>query len=191
MASLEDSAVLKLEGSSCTPTNNPILNPVVIQNDASAKKLRAKERGSGGNNGGRASLATAPPKAKEDETISNDLSQTLLTRSTHGGSSSTAGGDVTVEQHVEPGTEPILGESRPATVESYPAIEQPCAEPNIPLLTEPSTPSLSSSEVPPNTSSLNMPETQLNIDRKKGSDQEQGIQRLKQKGMHICWEGSG
>ncbi|CAL8115435.1 unnamed protein product [Prunus armeniaca] len=55
------------------------------------KKLRAKERGSGGNNGGRASLAAASPKTKEDETISNHLSQTLLTRSTHGDSSSTAG----------------------------------------------------------------------------------------------------
>ena len=55
------------------------------------KKLRAKERGSGGNNGGRASLATTPPKTKEDETISNNPSQTLLTRSTHGDSSSTIG----------------------------------------------------------------------------------------------------
>ncbi|KAB2627073.1 hypothetical protein D8674_020691 [Pyrus ussuriensis x Pyrus communis] len=55
------------------------------------KKLRVKKCGSKGNNGGRASLATAPPKAKKAETTSNDLSQTLLTRSTHGDSSSTAG----------------------------------------------------------------------------------------------------
>ena len=55
------------------------------------KKLHAKERGSAGNNGGRASLATVPPRAKEAETTSNDLSQTLLTRHTHGDSSSTAG----------------------------------------------------------------------------------------------------
>ncbi|XP_068344208.1 uncharacterized protein [Pyrus communis] len=55
------------------------------------KKLHAKKCGSGGNNGGRASLATAPPKAKEAETTSNDPSQTLLTHSTHGDSSSTAG----------------------------------------------------------------------------------------------------
>ncbi|KAI5355558.1 hypothetical protein L3X38_008453 [Prunus dulcis] len=176
------------------------------------KKLRANERGSGGNNGGRASLATTPPKTKEDETISNNPSQTLLTHSTHGDSSSTAGsdtehhagwildsgttdhmtydknvfqymttshreyiatangtrapvvgagGDVTVEQRVEPRTKPILGESRQAIIEKNPIVEQPCAEPSIPLIVEPSMPSLSSSEVPPNTSSLNMPEVSI------------------------------
>ncbi|TQD95568.1 hypothetical protein C1H46_018807 [Malus baccata] len=36
MASLEDSGVLKLEGSVCNPTSNLVLNPIVIQNDASA-----------------------------------------------------------------------------------------------------------------------------------------------------------
>ncbi|CAL8178293.1 unnamed protein product [Prunus armeniaca] len=46
MASLEDSAVLKLEGSSCTPTNTPVLNPVVIQNDASAVPNTVKLNGS-------------------------------------------------------------------------------------------------------------------------------------------------
>ncbi|CAL9020404.1 unnamed protein product [Prunus brigantina] len=63
------------------------------------------------------------------------------------------GGDVTVEQRVEPGTEPILEESQQATIEKDPVVEQPCAEPSIP--------SLSSSEVPPNTSSLNMPEVSI------------------------------
>ncbi|KAI5327876.1 hypothetical protein L3X38_027272 [Prunus dulcis] len=137
------------------------------------KKLRAKERGSGGNNGGRASLATAPPKAKEDETISNNPSQTLLTRSTHGDSSSTIGGDVTIEHRVESGTKPLLGESRQATIEKNLAVEKPCVEPSIPFIEEPSTSSLSSSEVlpntsslsssevPPNTSSLNMPEVSI------------------------------
>ncbi|CAL2237877.1 unnamed protein product [Prunus armeniaca] len=62
-------------------------------------------------------------------------------------------GDVTVEQRVEPGTEPILEESQQATIEKDPVVEQPCAEPSIP--------SLSSSEVPPNTSSLNMPEVSI------------------------------
>ncbi|CAL2265138.1 unnamed protein product [Prunus armeniaca] len=51
------------------------------------------------------------------------------------------GGDVTVEQRVEPETEPILE--------------------------KPSTPSLSSSEVPPNTSSLNMPEVLINCRQDK------------------------
>ncbi|KAI5330190.1 hypothetical protein L3X38_029588 [Prunus dulcis] len=46
MASLEDSAVLKLEGSSRTPTNTPVLNPVVIQNDASAVPNTVKLNGS-------------------------------------------------------------------------------------------------------------------------------------------------
>ncbi|CAL2265136.1 unnamed protein product [Prunus armeniaca] len=46
MASLEDSVVLKLEGSSCTPTNTPVLNPVVIQNDASAVPNIVKLNGS-------------------------------------------------------------------------------------------------------------------------------------------------
>ncbi|KAI5351042.1 hypothetical protein L3X38_003933 [Prunus dulcis] len=126
------------------------------------KKLRAKERGSGGNNGGRASLATAPPKAKEDQTISNNPSQTLLTRSTHGDSSSTIGGDVTIEQRVESGTKPLLGESRQATIEMNLAVEQPCAEPSIPFIEEPNTSSLSSSEVPPNTSSLSSSEVPPN-----------------------------
>ncbi|CAL8115437.1 unnamed protein product [Prunus armeniaca] len=62
-------------------------------------------------------------------------------------------GDVTVEQRVEPGTEPILEESQQATIEKDPIVEQPCAESSIP--------SLSSSEVLPNTSSLNMPEVSI------------------------------
>ncbi|XP_070668117.1 uncharacterized protein [Malus domestica] len=55
------------------------------------KKLRANERGSVGNNGGCVSLDTTQLKAKEAETISNDPSQTLLTRSTYGDPSSTVG----------------------------------------------------------------------------------------------------
>ncbi|KAM1760876.1 hypothetical protein ACFX12_003710 [Malus domestica] len=55
------------------------------------KKLRANERGSAGNNEGCASLATTPPSENEADTPGNDPSQSLLTRSTHSDSSSTAG----------------------------------------------------------------------------------------------------
>nr|XP_028954377.1 uncharacterized protein LOC114823160 [Malus domestica] len=74
------------------------------------KKLRAKDRGTVGSNGGRASLAAATPTAQKVRASSGDPSHTLLTRATPGDSSSNTGivGRVLLASESDPHTGWIL-----------------------------------------------------------------------------------